>query len=202
MLKNCVVVRSLPLFSKYETYSVDNYWLIIVDDRLVCRLTCRPNGPLYRVTCSRCRIDTINSPDNGHMAARNMQRIEINVHEKELNVKLVIYKDSCGMLRGFDQQLVTDVSGQPVRPTFKCQSVQEHCLTLENVTNVLPYTTATFSDVMRAKPCTVLYLWSTHNNCCYYSNFLQTGGCTLCSIIFVLATMYAWLNNNAQARVK
>jgi hypothetical protein len=31
--------------------------------------TCTPNGDLYRVTCSRCRIDTINSPDDGHMAA-------------------------------------------------------------------------------------------------------------------------------------
>ena len=27
------------------------------------------------------------------MVARNMQRIEINIHEKELCVKLVIYKD-------------------------------------------------------------------------------------------------------------
>ena len=27
------------------------------------------------------------------MAARNMYRIEINIHEKELCVKLVIYKD-------------------------------------------------------------------------------------------------------------
>jgi hypothetical protein len=48
---------------------------------------------IYTVTCTRCRIDTINSPDDGHMAARNMQRIEINIHEKELCVKLVIYKD-------------------------------------------------------------------------------------------------------------
>jgi len=55
--------------------------------------TCTPNGHLYRVTYTRCRIDTINSPDDGHMAARNMQRIEINIHEKELCVKLVIYKD-------------------------------------------------------------------------------------------------------------
>jgi hypothetical protein len=34
--------------------------------------TCTPNGHLYRVTYTRCRIDTINSPDDGHMAARNM----------------------------------------------------------------------------------------------------------------------------------
>ena len=41
----------------------------------------------------KCRIDTINSPDDGHMCARNMKRIEINIYEKELCVKLVIYKD-------------------------------------------------------------------------------------------------------------
>jgi hypothetical protein len=54
-------------------------------------------GHLYRVTYNRRRIDTINSPDDGHMAARNMQRIEINIHEKELCVRLVIYKDCTEM---------------------------------------------------------------------------------------------------------
>jgi len=34
--------------------------------------TCTPNGHLYTVTYTRCRIDTINSPDDGHVAARNM----------------------------------------------------------------------------------------------------------------------------------
>ena len=34
--------------------------------------TCTPDGYLYRVTYTRCRIDTINSPDDGYMAARNM----------------------------------------------------------------------------------------------------------------------------------
>jgi len=34
--------------------------------------TCTPDGHLYRVTYTRCRIDTINSPDDGQMAARNM----------------------------------------------------------------------------------------------------------------------------------
>jgi hypothetical protein len=55
--------------------------------------TCTPNGHLYTVTYTRYCIDTINSPDNRHMAARNIYRIEINTHEKELCVKLVIYKD-------------------------------------------------------------------------------------------------------------
>ena len=52
--------------------------------------TCTPDGHPYRVTHTRC-IDTINSPDDGHVAARNMYRIEINIHEKELCVRLVIY---------------------------------------------------------------------------------------------------------------
>jgi len=60
--------------------------------------TCTPNGHLYGVTYTRYRIDTINSPDDGHMAARNMYRIEINIHEKELCVKLVIYKDYCSFI--------------------------------------------------------------------------------------------------------
>jgi len=34
------------------------------------------------------------------MSARNMYRIEINIHEKELCVKLVIYKDCTEMLHG------------------------------------------------------------------------------------------------------
>jgi hypothetical protein len=55
--------------------------------------TCITDGHLYRMTYIRCRFDTINSPDDGHMAARNMKRIEINIHEKELWVKLVSYKD-------------------------------------------------------------------------------------------------------------
>ena len=41
--------------------------------------TCIPDGHLHRVTYTKCRIDTINSPDDRHMAARNMSRIEINL---------------------------------------------------------------------------------------------------------------------------
>jgi len=37
--------------------------------------------------------DTINSPDDGHMAARNNKRTEINIHEKELCVRLVVHKE-------------------------------------------------------------------------------------------------------------
>ena len=33
--------------------------------------TCTSNAHLYSVTYTRRRIDTVNSPDDGHMAARN-----------------------------------------------------------------------------------------------------------------------------------
>jgi len=49
------------------------------------------------VTYTRRHIDTINSPDDGHVAAQNMYRIEINIHEKELCIKLVTYKDCTEM---------------------------------------------------------------------------------------------------------
>jgi len=34
--------------------------------------TCIPDSHLHSVTYTRCRIDTTNSPDNGHIAARNV----------------------------------------------------------------------------------------------------------------------------------
>jgi hypothetical protein len=55
--------------------------------------TCTLDGHLHRVTYTSCRIHTIDSPDDEHMGAPNMYRIEINIHEKELCVRLVIYKN-------------------------------------------------------------------------------------------------------------
>jgi hypothetical protein len=43
---------------------------------------CIADGHLHRVTCTKCRIDTNDSPDDEHMGASNMWRIEINVYEK------------------------------------------------------------------------------------------------------------------------
>ena len=58
------------------------YMSLYIDDRLVCR--CTQDGHLHRVTYTRCRNDTIISPDDGHVAARNMQRIKITIREKEI----------------------------------------------------------------------------------------------------------------------
>ena len=62
-----------------------------VSDHLVCRfgwncMELHPNmntiqSP-HTETYTIYRIDTIDSPDNEHMAVRNMYRIEINIYEK------------------------------------------------------------------------------------------------------------------------
>ena len=79
-----------------QLYHYDIWYISLnVGDCLVCRFgrsvqTCIPDGHLHRVTYTRYRIDTIESPDDEHLNARNMQIIEINIHKKELCVKLVI----------------------------------------------------------------------------------------------------------------
>ena len=55
---------------------------LCIDDRLAYT----PDGPLYRVTYTRRRIYTIDSPDDGHVVARNMYRTEINIHEKKKRI--------------------------------------------------------------------------------------------------------------------
>ena len=59
------------------------YMSLCVDDRLVCRFGfIHACINLHTVTYTRCRchIDTINSPDDGHIAVRNMETIEINIY--------------------------------------------------------------------------------------------------------------------------
>jgi hypothetical protein len=63
---------------------------------LVCRVVFYiPDGHPHRVTNTRCRIDTVISPDDGHIVARNMQRIEISIQEK-LCTRLVFFYKSLG----------------------------------------------------------------------------------------------------------
>ena len=57
-----VSVRHLLYVTVYRWPFGVQVWMSLIQ-------TCTPNGHLYRVTYTRCRIDTINSPDDGHMAA-------------------------------------------------------------------------------------------------------------------------------------
>ena len=57
--------------------------------------TCIPDGHLHRLTCTKCRIDTINSPDDGHMAARKhvenkSEHIRKIVHQVGLFAKTIV----------------------------------------------------------------------------------------------------------------
>jgi len=80
---------------------------LCVDERLVCKLgwnSVHPNRHTRR-SSTQIYINQMlhwynNYPDYGHMAVRNVYRIEINIHEK-LCVKLVIYKDHWLCFLGF-----------------------------------------------------------------------------------------------------
>jgi len=76
---------------------------LYVGDRVVCRFgysiqPCTLDGHLHRVTYTRCRIDTIDSPDDGHRGARNMSRIGINIHKKGI-VRQVVYLQEVNTFR-------------------------------------------------------------------------------------------------------
>jgi len=54
--------------------------------------SCIPDGHPHRVTNNKCRIDTVISPDDGHIVARNTYRKEINILKKLCNQIGFIYK--------------------------------------------------------------------------------------------------------------
>jgi len=51
--------------------------LFFVDDCLVCGSICShiPDSHSQRMTSTKCRLNTVVSPDDGHIVARNMQRL-------------------------------------------------------------------------------------------------------------------------------
>jgi len=53
---------------------------------------CIPYSHLYRVTSTRSRIDTVFSPDDGHIGSRNMYRKAINILRKFVHIVDSIYK--------------------------------------------------------------------------------------------------------------
>ena len=53
---------------------------------------CIPDSHLYRITGTKCRINTVVSPDDGHIVAQNMLRKEINILRKIVHQIGFIYK--------------------------------------------------------------------------------------------------------------
>ena len=82
-----------------------------MDDCLVCI----PESHPYRVTSTKCRIDTVVSPDDGHIFARNMHRKEINILRKSVHQVGFIYKVMLGCTVNktkFDVHGVFYIAGQ------------------------------------------------------------------------------------------
>ena len=53
---------------------------------------CIPDCHPHRVTNTKCRIDTVISPDDGHIVVRNVKRKEINTLRKIVHQVGTIYK--------------------------------------------------------------------------------------------------------------
>jgi hypothetical protein len=51
-----------------------------------------PDSHPHRITSTKCHINTVVSPDDGHIVARNTQRIEINIQRKIVHQVCFIYK--------------------------------------------------------------------------------------------------------------
>jgi hypothetical protein len=57
---------------------------------------CIPDSHPYRIVSTKCRINTVVSPDDGHRVARNMKRKGINILRKIVHQVGFIYKISQG----------------------------------------------------------------------------------------------------------
>jgi len=68
--------------------------LCLLDDCLVCRsiCSCIPDSHPHRITSTKCCINTVVSPDYGHIVARSMYRKEMNILRKIVHQVGFIYK--------------------------------------------------------------------------------------------------------------
>jgi len=53
------------------------------------RNICIPDSHQHRVTNTKCRLDTVVSPDDGHIDDRNMSKKEINILRKIVKVGFI-----------------------------------------------------------------------------------------------------------------
>ena len=81
-----VPVRHLVFFTLYRWLSGTQGGIFIPP--------CIPDSHPYRVTNTRCRICTVNSPDDGHIVARNMWRKAINILRKNCAPRWFHLQDS------------------------------------------------------------------------------------------------------------
>jgi len=71
-IPNLYMFRALMRSSSGELIVSIRHLVYVTLCRWPCGMQVLVDGHLHRVTYTRCRIDTINSPDDEHMSARNM----------------------------------------------------------------------------------------------------------------------------------
>lgn len=98
---------------------------LCVADCLVCRLesSCIPDCHPQSVTNTKCCIDTVISPDDGHTVARNMYRSEIHILSRILHLAGFICKKKSYLV--WAEYLLTDpgVSGKQTPRPSECEVV-------------------------------------------------------------------------------
>ena len=96
-----IIRRNNSICATVGTHSV---WMTVwyAGAYLVCRSirSCIPNSHPHRVENTKRRINTVISPDDGHIVARNMYRKEINILRKTVqNVGFIYRIILLGLLR-------------------------------------------------------------------------------------------------------
>ena len=75
-----------------------SYLLSCVDDCLVCRsiCSCTPDSHPRRITSTKCCMNTVVSPDDGHIVAQNMQRLIniLRISMLRINCAPSLYRDA------------------------------------------------------------------------------------------------------------
>jgi hypothetical protein len=83
-----------PLCARHQEkqlYPYDTWYLSLCVEWIP---PCIPDSHLHRETNTKCRIDRVISPDDGHIVARNMYRKEINIPRTVVHQVGFIYKIS------------------------------------------------------------------------------------------------------------
>jgi hypothetical protein len=86
-------VQYFPIVSNYLTYYFSPiFGVFSFFVGLAVGSTGIPDSHPHRMTNTKCRIDTVISPDDGHIVARNMYRKDINIRRKIVHQVGFIYK--------------------------------------------------------------------------------------------------------------
>jgi len=84
---------TLHIIQEKQLYLYDTWYLLFfMGDCMVCRVEYIPPCIPYRITSTKCRINTVVSPGDEHIDARNMYRKEINILRKIVHQVGFIYK--------------------------------------------------------------------------------------------------------------